>query len=69
MSSPGMAWQHEGKMNCEMFSSVMMRGFFLLKSLPTIIEMPYNDVVQKFVAGDSGKFRRSVSYMLGAGNF
>lgn len=31
--------------------------------------MPYNDVVQKFIDRYSGKLRRSVSYMLGAGNF
>lgn len=40
-----------------------------LKRLPTIIEMPYNDVVQKFIDRYSGKLRRSVSYMLGASNF
>ena len=40
-----------------------------LKRLPTIIEMPYNEVVQKFIDRYSGKLRRSVSYMLGAGNF
>lgn len=40
-----------------------------LKRLPTIIEMPYNDVVQKFIDRYSGRLRRSVSYMLGAGNF
>ena len=37
--------------------------------LPTIIEMPYNDVVQKFIDRYSGKLRRSVSFMLGASNF
>ena len=40
-----------------------------LKRLPTIIEMPYNDVVQKFIERYSGRLRRSVSYMLGAQNF
>ena len=40
-----------------------------LKRLPTIIEMPYNDVVQKFIERYSGKLRRSVSFMLGASNF
>ncbi len=40
-----------------------------LKRLPTLIEMPYNDVVQKFIDRYSGKLRRSVSFMLGAGNF
>ena len=40
-----------------------------LKRLPTIIEMPYNDVVQKFIDRYSNKLRRSVSFMLGASNF
>ena len=40
-----------------------------LKKLPTVIEMPYNDVVQKFIDKYSGNLRRSVSYMLGASNF
>ena len=40
-----------------------------LKRLPTIIEMPYNDVVQKFIDRYSGRLRYSVSYMLGACNF
>jgi len=40
-----------------------------LKRLPTLIEMPYNDVVQKFIDQYSGRLRRSVSYMLGASNF
>lgn len=40
-----------------------------LKRLPTIIEMPYNEVVQKFIDRYSGRLRRSVSYMLGASNF
>lgn len=40
-----------------------------LKRLPTIIEMPYNDVVQMFIDRYSGKLRRSVSFMLGASNF
>ena len=37
-----------------------------LKRMPTIIEMPYNEVVQKFIDRYSGKLRRSVSFMLGA---
>lgn len=40
-----------------------------LKRLPTLIEMPYNDVVQKFIDVYSGRRRRSVSFMLGASNF
>ena len=40
-----------------------------LSMLPTLIEMPYNDVVQQFIDRYSGRLRRSVSYMLGAQNF
>lgn len=40
-----------------------------LSRIPAIIEMPYNDVVQKFIDRYSGKLRHSVSYMLGAYNF
>ena len=40
-----------------------------LKRLPTVIEMPYNDVVQKFIDRYTGRLRYSVSYMLGASNF
>lgn len=40
-----------------------------LKRMPTAIEMPWNDVVQKFIDRYSGRLRRSVSYMLGASNF
>jgi len=40
-----------------------------LKMLPTIMEMPYNDVVQKFIDRYSGKLRRTVSLVLGAQNF
>lgn len=40
-----------------------------LTRLPTLIEMPYNDVVRKFIDRYSGKLRHSVSYMLGASNF
>lgn len=40
-----------------------------LKRMPTLIEMPYNEVVQKFIDRYSGRLRQSVSYMLGASNF
>ena len=40
-----------------------------LSRIPTVIEMPYNDVVQKFIDRYSGKLRRSVSYVVGASNF
>lgn len=40
-----------------------------LSRLPNIIEMPYNEVVRKFIDHYGIKLRRSVSYMLGAANF
>lgn len=40
-----------------------------LSRIPTIMEMPYNDIVRKFIDMYSGRLRKSVSYMLGAANF
>ena len=40
-----------------------------LKRIPSVIELPYNDVVRKFIDRYSGRLRHSVSYMLGASNF
>ena len=40
-----------------------------LRRLPTIMELPYNDVVKQFIERYSGRLRYSVSYMLGACNF
>ena len=40
-----------------------------LHRLPTVMEMAYNDVVQKFIDRYTGRLRYSVSYMLGAANF
>lgn len=40
-----------------------------LSRIPTIIELPHNDVVQQFIDRYSGRLRHSVSYMLGASNF
>lgn len=40
-----------------------------LKRLPNIMEMPYNEIVQKFIDRYTGRLRRSVSYMLGSSNF
>lgn len=40
-----------------------------LKRLPNVMEMPYNDIVQKFIDRYTGRLRHSVSYMLGASNF
>lgn len=40
-----------------------------LRKLPTIMEMPYNDVVRKFIDRYAEKGRSRVSYMLGLSNF
>ena len=40
-----------------------------LSRMPCIMEMAYNDVVQKFIDRYSGRLRHSISYMLGASNF
>ena len=40
-----------------------------LQRLPNVIEMPYNEVVRKFIDQYTGRLRRSVSIMLGAANF
>lgn len=40
-----------------------------LKRIPSVFEMPYNNVVRKFIDRYSGRLRHSVSYMLGASNF
>lgn len=40
-----------------------------LQRMPVVMEMPYNNVVQKFIDQYSGRLRNSVSYMLGAANF
>ena len=40
-----------------------------LRRIPAVMEMPHNEIVQKFIDRYSGGLRRSVSYMLGAGNF
>ncbi|MBP5771974.1 MAG: transglycosylase SLT domain-containing protein [Bacteroidaceae bacterium] len=40
-----------------------------LQRLPNVIEMPYNDVVRKFIDQYTGRLRRSVSIILGSSNF
>lgn len=40
-----------------------------LSRLPNVMEMPYNEIVQKFIDRYTGSLRHSVSYMLGASNF
>lgn len=40
-----------------------------LRRLPSGMELPYNEIVKKFIEQYVGRLRRSVSYMLGAQNF
>ncbi len=40
-----------------------------LRRLPTVIEMPYNEVVREYIEQYTGTLRSSVSFMLGAQNF
>ena len=40
-----------------------------LHRMPTVMEMPYNDVVQSCIDRYTGRLRRTVSFMLGASNF
>lgn len=42
---------------------------YRLSRLPNIVEMPYNDIVRKFIDRYTGTLRRSVSIILGASNF
>jgi membrane-bound lytic murein transglycosylase D len=40
-----------------------------LSRIPSVMELAYNDIVQRFIDRYSGRLRYSVSYMLGAANF
>ena len=40
-----------------------------LHRIPSVMEMAYNEVVQKFIDRYSGRLRHTISYMLGASNF
>ena len=40
-----------------------------LRRMPTVMEMAYNDIVQRFIDRYMGRLRHSVSLMLGAANF
>ncbi len=40
-----------------------------LRRLPNVIDMPYNNVVQKYISLYSGRLRHSVAVLLGASNF
>ena len=40
-----------------------------LSRIPSIIEMPFNDVVKKYIEAYTGRLRNKVSFMLAASNF
>ena len=40
-----------------------------LSRMPTVMEMAFNDIVQRFIDRYAGRLRYSVSYLLGAANF
>ena len=44
-------------------------NLYRLRRMPTVMEMPYNEVVQTFIDRYTGRLRRTVSLMLGAANF
>lgn len=39
-----------------------------LQRIPAIIEMPYNDIIRKFIDMYSTRLRQKVSFMLSANN-
>ena len=62
-----------GDNDCQMsdVNPVFSREVYVerLSRIPSVMELAYNDVVQKFIDRYSGRLRYSVSYMLGAANF
>ena len=62
---------HEGDCNDTGVNPEFPRETYIhrLSRLPNVIEMPYNDIVRKFIDRYTGSLRRSVSIILGASNF
>ena len=59
--------------NCQMTSNnpVISDSVYIerLSRIPSIIEMPFNDIVKKHIEAYTGRLRNKVSYMLAAANF
>ena len=59
--------------NCQMTSSnpVISDSVYIdrLSRIPSIIEMPFNDIVKKHIEAYTGRLRNKVSFMLAAANF
>lgn len=59
--------------NCQMTSSnpVISDSIYIdrLSRIPSVIEMPFNDIVKKHIEAYTGRLRNKVSFMLAAANF
>ena len=59
--------------NCQMTSSnpIISDSVYIdrLSRIPSIIEMPFNDIVKKHIEAYTGRLRNKVSFMLAAANF
>ena len=59
--------------NCQMTSSnpVISDSIYIdrLSRIPSVIEMPFNDIVKKHIEAYTGRLRNKVSFMLPAANF
>lgn len=59
--------------NCQMTSAgpVVTDSVYIdrLSRIPSIIEMPYNDIVKKHIEAYTGRLRHKVAFMLAAANF
>ena len=59
--------------NCQMTSSnpVISDSVYIdrLSRIPSVIEMPFNDIVKKHIEAYTGRLRNKVSFMLAAANF
>ena len=59
--------------NCQMTSSnpVVCDSIYIdrLSRIPSVIEMPFNDIVKKHIEAYTGRLRNKVSFMLAAANF
>lgn len=59
--------------NCQMTSSnpVASDSIYIdrLSRIPSVIEMPFNDIVKKHIEAYTGRLRNKVSFMLAAANF
>ena len=59
--------------NCQMYptSPTVSDSVYIdrLSRIPSIIEMPYNEIVKRYIEAYTGRLRNKVSFMLAAANF